>query len=124
VIPNPLPAPKDLWIEFWNMSLLTQKLQGGLDRINLSTATPGRVAAFLDSIRGGLQLDQKTRDRVLASLLSYRNAHPETESVEELADGWANAQKVDQDLIRKIANKLFVSRYCFEHRCLSKRAVK
>ena len=114
-VPERLPPPGDFWVEFWNGSVLHQKIYGRLDRINLSTAGPGRIDDFLKT----LSLVDGARSSLLANVINTRAELIFTgkiHSVEEFANALRGAHIPHAEAA---ATQLELMRRCFLSRCLS-----
>ena len=113
-VPHALAHPKNWFIEFANTSMLQQKLNGHMDRINVATASAARLEDALKT----LKYSDADRTRVLNSLLELRDAHLEKNvSLDQMLSTW---KKTNSNLhVHETAKQLTAFRRCFEYGCLS-----
>jgi hypothetical protein len=122
-LPKTLPPPRDLWVEFWTDSYIRYRAYGSLDRVNLSTATPGRIESFFEAIG----VPKTLRKRAVESFLFVRESS-NARTVAELAESWARAVRMapprpDPVLTRAVedaAKMMNLMRRCYESGCASK----
>lgn len=108
-----LAPPHDMFIEFANRAFLHKKLNGRLDRINLSTASAYRIERALYR----LKLPPQTRASVAESFMRARERWPNESTVDALVTRWsASDQRIE---VARAAQEFLTFRRCFENRCLS-----
>ncbi len=111
--------PKEMWLEFSGTSQMRNIFIGYLDRINLATASYGRVKAMFSTFFR--KTEDKDLNRAYESFVRARESFQGAQTLEEFLYRWSfNVSGDDRKLVEFVSRKIMTARKCYIEQCIAK----